>query len=140
MKALISVYDKTGIVEFGKQLAAAGMELISTGGTHSTLSNEGGLPVRQVSDVTGSPEILDGRVKTLHPAIHGGLLARRDLPDHLDQLKQHNIDPIDMVSGQPLSLSGDCQPSGCESGGSAGKHRHWRAHHAAGRRQESPHP
>ena len=97
MKALISVYDKTGIVEFGKQLAAAGMELISTGGTHSTLSNEGGLPVRQVSDVTGSPEILDGRVKTLHPAIHGGLLARRDLPDHLDQLKQHNIDPIDMV-------------------------------------------
>ena len=97
MKALISVYDKTGIVEFGKQLAAAGLELISTGGTHSVLSNEGGLPVRQVSDVTGSPEILDGRVKTLHPAIHGGLLARRDLPDHLEQLKQHNIDPIDMV-------------------------------------------
>ncbi len=97
MKALISVYDKTGIVEFGKQLAAAGVELISTGGTHNALSNEGGLPVRQVSDVTGSPEILDGRVKTLHPAIHGGLLARRDLPDHLDQLKKHNIDPIDMV-------------------------------------------
>ncbi len=97
MKALISVYDKTGIVEFGKRLAAAGVELISTGGTHNVLSNEGGLPVRQVSDVTGSPEILDGRVKTLHPAIHGGLLARRDLPDHLDQLRKHNIDPIDMV-------------------------------------------
>ena len=97
MKALISVYDKTGIVEFGKKLAAAGVELISTGGTHSTLSNEGGLPVRQVSELTGSPEILDGRVKTLHPVIHGGLLARRDLPDHLDQLKKHNIDPIDMV-------------------------------------------
>ncbi len=97
MKALISVYDKTGIVEFGTQLVAAGVELISTGGTHSVLSNEGGLAVRQVSDVTGSPEILDGRVKTLHPAIHGGLLARRDLPDHLEQLKKHNIDPIDMV-------------------------------------------
>lgn len=97
MKALISVYDKTGIVEFGKQLDAAGVELISTGGTHNVLSKEGGLPVRQVSDVTGSPEILDGRVKTLHPIIHGGLLARRDLPDHLEQLKKHNIDPIDMV-------------------------------------------
>ncbi len=97
MKALISVYDKTGIVEFGKRLAAAGLELISTGGTHNVLSNEGGLSVSQVSDVTGSPEILDGRVKTLHPVIHGGLLARRDLPDHLDQLRKHNIDPIDMV-------------------------------------------
>ena len=97
MKALISVYDKTGIVEFGKKLSAAGVELISTGGTHNALSSEGGLPVRQVSDVTGSPEILDGRVKTLHPVIHGGLLARRDIPDHLDQLKKHNIDPIDLV-------------------------------------------
>ena len=70
MKALLSVYDKTGIVEFSKQVAAAGYELISTGGTHRTLSEEGGLAVKQVADVTGSPEILEGRVKTLHPTIY----------------------------------------------------------------------
>ena len=99
MKALISVYDKTGIVEFGRRLAAAGVELISTGGTHQTLSQEGGLPVRQVSEVTGSPEILDGRVKTLHPVIHGGLLARRDSPEHLAELEKHGIEPIDLVVG-----------------------------------------
>ena len=80
MRALISVYDKTGVVEFARNLSSAGYDLISTGGTHQTLSNEGGLAVRQVSEVTGSPEILDGRVKTLHPVIHAGLLARRDLP------------------------------------------------------------
>ena len=97
MKALVSVYDKTGIVELGRQLVGAGVELISTGGTHNTLSQEGGLPVRQVSEVTGSPEILDGRVKTLHPVIHGGLLARRDLPDHVAELEKHGIAPIDVV-------------------------------------------
>ena len=97
MKALISVYDKSGIVEFGRQLSAAGFELISTGGTFSTLSQEGGLPVRQVSDVTGSPEILDGRVKTLHPVIHAGLLARRDSPDHMSELSKQGIQPIDLV-------------------------------------------
>ena len=77
MKALFSVYDKTGIVQFAKLLDGTGWELISTGGTYRTLTQEGGVPVRQVSEVTGSPEILDGRVKTLHPTIHGGLLARR---------------------------------------------------------------
>ncbi len=97
MRALLSVYDKTGIVEFAASLAQAGFELISTGGTHSALTREGGLPVRQVSEVTGSPEILEGRVKTLHPVIHGGLLARRDSPDHLAQLAEHGIDLIDMV-------------------------------------------
>ena len=97
MKALLSVYDKTGIVEFGKKLVSSGAELISTGGTHSTLTQEGGLPVRQVSEVTGSPEILDGRVKTLHPIIHAGLLARRDSPEHNAELQKHNIDPIDVV-------------------------------------------
>ena len=97
MRALLSVYDKTGIVEFAARLAQAGFELISTGGTHTALTREGGLTVRQVSDVTGSPEILEGRVKTLHPVIHGGLLARRDSPDHLAQLTEHGIDPIDMV-------------------------------------------
>ena len=97
MKALLSVYDKTGIVEFSQKVSAAGYELISTGGTHRTLSEEGGINVSQVADVTGSPEILDGRVKTLHPTIYAGLLARRDSPDHMGELKDLNIDTIDLV-------------------------------------------
>ena len=97
MRALISVYDKTGVVEFSKRLVDSGFELVSTGGTHRTLSEEGSLPVKQVSEVTGSPEILDGRVKTLHPVIHAGLLARRDSPAHVAELAEHGIDPIDLV-------------------------------------------
>ena len=97
MKALLSVYDKSGIIEFAQTLVAAGFELISTGNTHHALSQEGGLAVRQVADVTGSPELLDGRVKTLHPVIHAGILARRDSPDHRAELNQHGIDPIDLV-------------------------------------------
>ena len=97
MKALISVYDKTGVVEFSKRLAKSGYELVSTGGTHRTLTEEGKLSVRQVSEVTGSPEILEGRVKTLHPVIHAGLLARRDSAEHLAELAEHGIDPIDLV-------------------------------------------
>ena len=97
MKALISVYDKTGIVEFSRQVASAGYDLISTGGTHRTLSEEGGLPVKQVAEVTGSPEILDGRVKTLHPVIHAGLLAKRESPEHMAELKNQGIDTIDLV-------------------------------------------
>jgi len=97
LRALISVYDKTGVVEFSKRLVDSGFELVSTGGTHRTLSEEGSLPVKQVSEVTGSPEILDGRVKTLHPAIHAGLLARRDSPAHVAELAEHGIDPIDLV-------------------------------------------
>ena len=96
MKALLSVYDKTGIENLGQRLANAGYELISTGGTHRSLA-EAGVAVRQVADVTGSPEILEGRVKTLHPTIHGGLLARRDIPAHMDELRQHGIDAIDLV-------------------------------------------
>ena len=98
MRALISVYDKTGVVEFAKILAGSGYDLISTGGTHQTLSQDGGLDVEQVSVVTGSPEILGGRVKTLHPAIHGGLLARRDSPEHQAELAEHRITPIDLVA------------------------------------------
>ncbi len=97
MKALLSVYDKTGIVEFSRQVVSAGYELISTGGTHRTLSEEGGLPVMQVAEVTGSPEILEGRVKTLHPTIHAGLLAKRDSPEHMAELKNQGIDTIDLV-------------------------------------------
>ena len=97
MRALISVYDKTGVVEFGRRIAAAGYDLVSTGGTHRTLTEEGGLNVRQVADVTGSPEILDGRVKTLHPVIHGGLLARRESPEQMNELSAHGIETIDLV-------------------------------------------
>ena len=97
MRALISVYDKTGVVKFGRRIAAAGYELVSTGGTHRTLTGEGGLNVRQVADVTGSPEILDGRVKTLHPVIHGGLLARRESPEQMAELSAHGIEAIDLV-------------------------------------------
>lgn len=97
VKALLSVFDKTGIADLGRRLAAAGGDLISTGGTHRALA-AAGIPVRQVSDVTGFPEILEGRVKTLHPAIHGGILARRDSPAHQDELAQHGIAPIDLVA------------------------------------------
>ncbi len=98
MKALISVYDKTGVVELARALQEAGYGLVSTGGTHRTLT-EAGLAVEQLSDVTGSPEMLDGRVKTLHPVVHGGLLARRDLPEHMGELEAHGIAPIDVVVG-----------------------------------------
>ena len=98
MRALISVYDKTGVVEFARRIADAGYELVSTGGTHRTLAGEGGLDVRQVAEVTGSPEILEGRVKTLHPAIHGGLLARRDSPEQMHELATHGIGAIDLVA------------------------------------------
>ena len=97
MKALISVFDKAGIVEFARALAGAGFELVSTGGTHKTLA-DAGLSVQQVSDLTGFPEILDGRVKTLHPGVHAGILARRDVASHTAQLGQHDIDTIDLVA------------------------------------------
>src|SRR5690554_7868755 len=94
--ALLSVSDKTGIVEFAQALAQRGVRLLSTGGT-AKLLKEAGLTVTEVAEHTGSPEILDGRVKTLHPKIHGGLLARRDDQAHLDTLEQHQIDRIDML-------------------------------------------
>ncbi len=98
MRALLSVSNRDGLVDFARALHGAGSELVSTGGTGGYLEDNG-LPVIQVSDVTGFPEIMDGRVKTLHPKIHGGILARRDLPDHLDQLDVHEIAPIDFVVG-----------------------------------------
>jgi phosphoribosylaminoimidazolecarboxamide formyltransferase/IMP cyclohydrolase len=96
MNALISVSDKTGIVELAKALHALGVKLISTGGTAKLLAGEG-LPVTEVAEVTGFPEMLDGRVKTLHPKVHGGLLARRDVPEHMQALKAHGIDTIDLL-------------------------------------------
>ncbi len=96
MRALISVSDKTGIVELAKALHALGVGLISTGGTAKLLAEQG-LPVTEVAEVTGFPEMLDGRVKTLHPMVHGGLLARRDTPEHMAALKAHQIETIDLL-------------------------------------------
>ena len=96
MNALISVSDKTGILEFAQALHALGIRLLSTGGTAKLLA-EAGLPVTEVADHTGFPEMLDGRVKTLHPTIHGGLLARRDVPAHMAAIKEHGIDTIDLL-------------------------------------------
>ncbi len=96
MRALISVSDKTGIVEFAKELNLLGIEIISTGGTHKTLE-EAGVPVIGISDVTGFPECLDGRVKTLHPNIHAGLLAIRNNEEHMKQIKELNVELIDLV-------------------------------------------
>jgi phosphoribosylaminoimidazolecarboxamide formyltransferase/IMP cyclohydrolase len=96
MNALLSVSDKTGIVEFAQALHAMGIKLISTGGTAKLLAEQG-LPVTEVAEVTGFPEMLDGRVKTLHPLVHGGLLARRDVPEHMAALKMHHIDTIDLL-------------------------------------------
>ena len=96
MKALISVSDKTGVVEFARELVELGWEILSTSGTMKLL-REAGLPVTSVSDVTGFPEICDGRVKTLHPKIHGALLARRDIPEHMKALKDNEIETIDLV-------------------------------------------
>src|SRR6185312_17040404 len=95
-RALLSVSDKTGLVPFARELAARGVALISTGGTAKTLA-DAGLPVTEVAAVTGFPEMLDGRVKTLHPAIHGGLLARRDRADHRAALAEHGIAAIDLL-------------------------------------------
>ncbi len=96
MNALISVSDKTGIVVFARALHALDVRLLSTGGTAALLAAEG-LPVTEVAELTGFPEMLDGRVKTLHPKVHGGLLARRDLPAHMAALKDHGIDTIDLL-------------------------------------------
>src|SRR5207247_5284688 len=96
-RALVSVSDKRGVVEFARGLAALGFDILSTGGTAKLLA-DAGIPVRQVSDHTGFPEMLDGRVKTLHPKIHGGLLGRRDLPAHVSAMREHGIEPIDLVA------------------------------------------
>ena len=95
-RALLSVSDKTGLVDFARTLARAGVELVSTGGTAKAIA-EAGIAVRDVSDLTGFPEIMDGRVKTLHPSVHGALLGVRDDPDHAEAMRAHDIEPIDLV-------------------------------------------
>ena len=96
-RALISVSDKTGVVEFAKALQGFGVEILSTGGTLTELE-KAGVKVRSVSSVTGFPEIMDGRVKTLHPRIHGGLLGVVDNPAHVEQMREHGITPIDLLA------------------------------------------
>src|SRR5689334_13757152 len=94
--ALISVSDKTGLVALAQRLAARGVELVSTGGSARAIA-DAGTAVTEVAALTGFPEMLDGRVKTLHPAVHGGILARRDVAAHRDALAEHKIRPIDLV-------------------------------------------
>lgn len=95
-RALISVSDKTGIVAFAQGLIEQGVEIISTGGTKHAL-DKAGIKTLSIEEVTGFPEMMDGRVKTLHPKIHGGLLGRRDLPSHMEAMETENIQPIDFV-------------------------------------------
>ena len=97
MRALISVSDKTGVVVFAQELEQLGIEIVSTGGTHQRLADNG-IKVKGISEVTGFPECLDGRVKTLHPAVHGGILAMRDKPEHMKQLEELKIETIDIVA------------------------------------------
>src|ERR1051326_6188864 len=95
-RALVSVSDKSGLIDFARGLASHGIELISTGGTAKALK-DAGLKVRDVSELTGFPEMMDGRVKTLHPKVHGGLLAIRDNREHAQAMKDHGIAPIDLL-------------------------------------------
>ncbi|WP_397408975.1 bifunctional phosphoribosylaminoimidazolecarboxamide formyltransferase/IMP cyclohydrolase [Polaromonas sp.] len=112
MNALISVSDKTGIVDFARALHALGIKLISTGGTAKLLADEN-LPVTEVAELTGFPEMLDGRVKTLHPMVHGGLLARRDVPEHMAALKTHGIDTIDLLVVNLYPFEATVAKAGC---------------------------
>jgi len=112
MKALISVSDKTGIVELAKALHALNVELVSTGGTAKLLAEQG-LPVTEVAQVTEFPEMLDGRVKTLHPKVHGGLLARRDVPEHMAALKEHGIQTIDLLIVNLYPFEATVAKKGC---------------------------
>src|ERR1041385_8638881 len=95
-RALLSVSDKSGLVDFARALAGHGIELVSTGGTAKALA-AAGLKVRDVSDLTGFPEMMDGRLKTLHPKVHGGLLAMRDNREHAASMQMHGIAPIDLL-------------------------------------------
>ena len=111
-RALISVSDKTGILEFAQEIARYGVEILSTGGTAKML-RESGLTVKDVSEFTGFPEMLDGRVKTLHPKVHGGLLGMRGNPEHVAKMKEHGIEPIDMVVVNLYPFESTVAKEGC---------------------------
>ena len=112
MRALLSVTDKSGLADFAKGLEEMGVAIISTGGTAKVL-REAGVKVTDVSEVTGFPEMLDGRVKTLHPRVHGGILARRDDPKHRAQLSEHHIAPIDLVCVNLYAFEATVAKEGC---------------------------
>ena len=112
-RALLSVSDKSGIVELGTALARHGIELVSTGGTATAL-RDAGLTVRDVSDLTGFPEMMDGRVKTLHPMVHGGLLAVRDNPEHTAAMETHAIGAIDLVVVNLYPFEATVAKPGCD--------------------------
>ena len=135
MKVLLSVTDKAGVAEFARGLADLGAELISTGGT-ARLLRETGIPVRDVSDVTGFPEMLDGRVKTMHPKITGAILAIRDNPEHAAALREHSIEPIDMVVVNLYQFEKIASKIRRHAGGTDRKHRYWRPHNDSFGRQK----
>src|ERR1700684_4353760 len=110
-RALISVFDKTGVLEFARELASLGVEIVSTGGT-ARLLREGGVAVREVAELTGWPEMLGGRVKTLHPKVHGGILFRRNLAEDREETRQHGIVPVDMVVVNLYPFEATAPPAG----------------------------
>ncbi len=134
-RALLSVSDKRGVVDLAKGLAALGVELVSTGGTAQAL-RDAGLEVRPVDDLTGFPEMMDGRVKTLHPRLHGGLLAVRDNPAHVAAANEHGIGSIDLVVRQPVSVRAHRRAARRRATGGHREHRHRRAHDDPRGRQE----
>ena len=111
-RALISVSDKTGVLEFARKLAGYNVEILSTGGTAKML-REAGLTVKDVSEFTGFPEMLDGRVKTLHPKVHGGLLGMRSNPEHVAKMKEHGIENIDLVVVNLYPFEATVAKEGC---------------------------
>jgi len=111
-RAIVSVSDKSGVVSFAKGLAQIGVEILSTGGTAKTL-RENGLSVKDISDYTGFPEMLDGRVKTLHPKVHGGLLGQRLKPEHVKKMNEHGILPIDLVAVNLYPFEATVAKEGC---------------------------
>ena len=134
-QALISVSDKTGVVEFARGLARLGVRLLSTGGTAKALA-DAGLAVTEVGDYTGFPEMLDGRVKTLHPKVHGGILARRDVPAHAAALEQHAIPPIDLVVVNLYPFRETVARARLHAGRRDREHRHRRPDDGARRGEE----
>src|ERR671925_1890823 len=115
MRAILAVYDKTGVVDFARGLEGLGFELFSTGGTEGLL-RDSGIQVRGVQELTGFPEMLGGRVKTLHPAVHGGILALRDDPGHIEELARNGIQPVDVVVANLYPFLNIARESGARLG------------------------
>ena len=135
-RALIGVWDKAGLADFARALERYGVEIVSTGGTAAALE-AAGMKVRTVENFTGLPEMLDGRVKTLHPKIHGGILARRDDENHQRQMQQHRIEPIDLVVVNFYPFEKTVAAARRPAGGRDRKYRHRRTHPGPRRRKKS---